>query len=237
MQDMLDIAERRGIAVEWVDLGRRNGEYEDGVIRVNPGRLAATQRITLAHELGHAWHGHSACQHDVRRAAKQERDADAHAALLLVDEFTYRAAERTYSESGVGAVAAELGVPARFVERLREVERDGAHGGWPGICDPEPPDEKHVDDKIETARRKVEEVHDAMLAAIAFEAKWLNDPRAGDGRKAQAILDTFGVSETRHFQRVISALRSPSAWAQHPKTCAILRERMQGRSRVRRQTA
>ncbi|GAB3884393.1 ImmA/IrrE family metallo-endopeptidase [Terrabacter terrigena] len=237
MDELLETAQRRGLVVELKDdLGERNGEYEDGVIRINTRRLAATQRITLAHELGHAWHGHTACNHDARRAARQEREADAHAAMLLVEEAAYRQAEATFSEAGIGAVAAELGVPNRFVERMREIE-GGAFGGWPPLCEGQPPDEKPVDDVVEQSRQLVAAVTDAMVDAIAFEAEWLNDPRAGDGRKAQAIMDRFGVNEARHYQRVVAALRSPSAWAAHPQACAILKARMETRSRVRRRTA
>ncbi|NUP32911.1 MAG: ImmA/IrrE family metallo-endopeptidase [Streptomycetaceae bacterium] len=232
MHQLLDTAERRGLTVEWVDLGSRNGEYECGTIRINPNRLARTQRWTLAHELGHAWHDHEACHHDAARAARQEREADAHAAMLLVDEFTWRAAEREFSEAGIGAVANELEVPQRFVERMRELER-GLHGGWPPICEGAPPDEKPPTDHVDESRALVAAVTDSLLQAVVFEREWINDPRAGDGRKAQAIHERFGVNETRHYQRVVAALRSPSVWAAEPQTCAILKARMEHRSRAR----
>jgi hypothetical protein len=52
---------------------------------------------------------------------------DEHAAVLLVSEYEYRDAERVYGPS-LGAVAAELAIPQRFVERLRDLTRSGA---WP----------------------------------------------------------------------------------------------------------
>ncbi|GAA2037555.1 hypothetical protein GCM10009740_31760 [Terrabacter terrae] len=69
---------------------------------------------------------------------------------------------------------------------------------------------------------------------LAFERRWLNDPRAGDGRKAQAILETFGVNETRYYQRLVAALGTREAWESDPGTTALLRERLASRSRGRR---
>lgn len=119
--DMLGVAQGRGIRVQFGDLGERHGEYGDGVITINERRPEEVQRIILAHELGHAWHDHQATV-DPRRTAKQEREADEHAVRLLVDRFAYEKAERMYGPS-VGAVAAELGLPARMVETLRGITR------------------------------------------------------------------------------------------------------------------
>lgn len=127
--DMLGVAESRGIRVEWRDLGERHGEYHEGVITLNGGRPEEVQRIVLAHELGHAWHGHEPSGNS-RVRARQEREADQHAATLLVNRFDYEKAERMYGPS-VGAVAAELGLPARFIEHLRDHTR---RGGWGPRC-------------------------------------------------------------------------------------------------------
>ena len=69
---------------------------------------------------------------------------------------------------------------------------------------------------------------------LAFERCWVNDPRAGDGRKAQAILDTFGVTETRHYQRLVAALDTREAWEADPGMTALLSARLQSRSRAAR---
>ena len=59
MEDLLALAVARGLRVVWCDLGRRNGEYRaSGLIVLNPRRPGQTQRVTLAHELGHARYGH-----------------------------------------------------------------------------------------------------------------------------------------------------------------------------------
>lgn len=127
--DMLGIAQERGIRVQWADLGDRHGEYGQGVITINERRPEEVQRIILAHELGHAWHDHRPVP-DPFAERRQEREADEHAARLLVDRHTYEAAERMYGPS-LGAVARELGLPARLVERLRDITR---RGDWGSTC-------------------------------------------------------------------------------------------------------
>lgn len=129
MKDILDIAFQRGVRVEFADLGSRNGEYADGVVTINHRRPEHVQRIILAHELGHHAHDHKPTENRHRKAF-QEREADRHAARLLVDRITYQNAEQMYGPS-VGAVAAELGVPARYVEALRDVT---LRGEWPPLC-------------------------------------------------------------------------------------------------------
>ena len=66
---------------------------------------------------------------------------------------------------------------------------------------------------------------------LAFERRWVNDPRAGDGRKAQAILETFGVNETRHYQRLVAAIGTRGAWEADAGMTAILTERLRSRAR------
>ncbi|NUP03556.1 MAG: DUF3263 domain-containing protein [Nonomuraea sp.] len=74
---------------------------------------------------------------------------------------------------------------------------------------------------------------DLLADLLEFERAWLNDPRAGDGRKAQAIRETFGVNETRHYQRVVAAVTSREAWETDPVTTRALSEQLQARSRQR----
>lgn len=132
MQDMLEIAKYRGVEVQVVDLGDRNGDYADGLIRINSRRPEHVQRIILAHELGHEHHNHLPAGSRYAQRA-QEAEADRHAAMLLVGRTTYQRAERMYGPA-VGAVAAELGLPARFVEALREVERRDLWPPWCGLA-------------------------------------------------------------------------------------------------------
>ncbi len=120
MEDMLEIARRQGLRVAWRDLGRRNGEYHSsGLILLNPRKTALVQRVTLAHELGHAAHGH-AWTDDTAVHERQERIADQHAAGLLIRAHEYARAEALVGPHA-GALARELGVTRHIVEvwRLR----------------------------------------------------------------------------------------------------------------------
>src|SRR5690348_16335759 len=119
MQGMLAIAHQRGIEVRWADLGERHGEYVDGVVTIHEDRPEEVQRIILAHELGHAALNHHPTRSRWTREL-QEREADKHAAMLLVARLAHERAERLYGPS-IGAVAAELEMPTRIVEALREI--------------------------------------------------------------------------------------------------------------------
>lgn len=103
-----------GLTVIWKDLGRRNGELTSGgFVILNPRRREWMQRCTLAHEMGHWWHGHDwRGRHDRER---DEREADTYAAKLLISPVDYALAERTVGEHP-GALAKELGVTRRMVE-------------------------------------------------------------------------------------------------------------------------
>lgn len=118
MEDLIAHAATMGLGIKWRDLGRRNGElHSAGVIVLNQRKPMLTQRVTLAHELGHAWHGH-----DWTRAHDRERDerqADAYAARLLISPTDYAFAERIVG-CHPGALAKELGVTRRLVELWRE---------------------------------------------------------------------------------------------------------------------
>lgn len=118
MNRLIDHATAMGLRVMWRDLGRRNGEFHSsGLIVINPRKTALTQRTTLAHELGHAWHGHDwTHDHDLER---DERQADIYAAQLLISPAEYAAAERTVGPHA-GALAKELGVTRRLVELWRD---------------------------------------------------------------------------------------------------------------------
>lgn len=118
MQDLIDYAIRNGWGVKFRDLGRRNGEYSRGLIVVNDRRRTGfTQRMTLAHEIGHAHHDH-AWTDDPQERARQEREADVVAAHLLIRPDEYAYAERLVG-AHPGAIAKELGVTPAYVELWR----------------------------------------------------------------------------------------------------------------------
>lgn len=98
------------------------GVYEDErrTITLSTGLTARQARCTLAHELGHAWHGHR-WQGDPHHDADRERLADEHAAVLLVDPALYARAEGLVGPHP-GAIARELDVSPGVVrawQRLR----------------------------------------------------------------------------------------------------------------------
>ena len=120
---MLKLATERGVRVAWRDLGRRHGEYHStGLILLNPRRSTTMQRVTLAHELGHAHYGHT-WTGDAVLHARHERVADEYAAELLIRSRDYALAERIAGPH-LGGLARELGVTTRIVEAWqRQAER------------------------------------------------------------------------------------------------------------------
>lgn len=76
------------------------------------------QREVLAHELGHVHYGHDwRHPHDRER---DERQADAYAARLLISPLEYAAAEQIYGPHP-GALAEALRVSVEIVEAWRNV--------------------------------------------------------------------------------------------------------------------
>ncbi|WP_061960622.1 ImmA/IrrE family metallo-endopeptidase [Demequina flava] len=118
MGRIIRTAEHMGYRVQFRDIGRASGYlYGGGLIVLNYRRSELTQRVTLAHELGHAHHGHDWTRdHDRHR---DERQADQYAARLLISPVEYAAAEALVG-SHAGALARELGVTRRLVELRRE---------------------------------------------------------------------------------------------------------------------
>ena len=92
------------------------GEYDHAhrVIRLDPRLSGVPYTSTLAHELGHAAHGHTAS------TIVTEREADEYAAWLLIPFCRYMEAARAYET--VEAVAHELevlpGDAARYAARM-----------------------------------------------------------------------------------------------------------------------
>lgn len=118
MEQLLARAAAQGVRVAWRDLGRRAGEYHSsGLILLNPSRSATTQRVTLAHELGHVHYGHAWTEDPITRE-HHERLADRFGARLLISREAYVAAEWLVGPH-VGALARELGVTTTVVEAWR----------------------------------------------------------------------------------------------------------------------
>lgn len=127
LEDLIAAAEDMGLHVKWDNLGRRSGELRrSGLVLLNHRKSVLTQRCTLAHEMGHWSLGHDwTLYHDVER---DEREADAYAARLLISPVDYALAERLHGPH-VGALARELDVSSRLVEVWRKVVWRGATTG------------------------------------------------------------------------------------------------------------
>lgn len=117
MDELIEHAESMGLHVKWDNLGRRSGELRrSGLVLLNHRKSMLTQRVTLAHECGHAWHGHDWTRTHERE--RDEREADTYAALLLINADAYARAERVAGEHA-GAIAKELNVTRHLVEMWR----------------------------------------------------------------------------------------------------------------------
>lgn len=79
--------------------------------------LGETQaRCTLAHELGHWWHGDLGCG---QYQGKEERKADFYAAKLLISPAEYATCETMYGPEP-HVIAHHLGVTVHLVKKWRE---------------------------------------------------------------------------------------------------------------------
>lgn len=126
---LLEIARERGLFVEWSprlgDWLRAYYDRETCTITLNSRLSLQQQAFALAHELGHAWHGHT---HTGNPGADlgAERLADEYAARLLIEPGRYAAAEALRGPHP-GAIADELGVHQDAVEVYQRVLRQRAH--------------------------------------------------------------------------------------------------------------
>ena len=124
LDEVVAHAEGMGLRVEWSYLGTRSGELRpDGAVIINPRKSLLTQRVTVAHECGHAHHGHDWRERHSRE--RDEREADLYAAELLIDPLGLRAAASLYG-GDVRVLAKELGVTARLLRLWAETHRLGA---------------------------------------------------------------------------------------------------------------
>jgi len=129
MRVLLTIARERGLFVEWSrDLGVWLRGYYDApacTITLNSLCSIEQQRYALAHELGHAWYGHTSAG-DLHTDTEAERLADEHAAGLLIQPAEFAAAELLRGPHP-GAIAEELGVHQDVVEVYQRVLRRRPH--------------------------------------------------------------------------------------------------------------
>ena len=113
MADLEGVAHHMGVHVEYRSVLRRGrwGEYDHRrrTVRLLSGLGAVQWRSTLAHELGHAHHGHW------WPSLKHENQADSYAARLLISPTDWSAAISAHPDNPL-SVAAELGVLPRLVE-------------------------------------------------------------------------------------------------------------------------
>lgn len=110
MEKLLRVAERYGIRVLYGSLDGRNGVYYDDLklIIVEQSLPPAMEKFTLAHELGHAHHGHR------ESTPSNEIKADEFAARLLINDDDYMNAETVCEDPRY--IAQELNLPLRAVE-------------------------------------------------------------------------------------------------------------------------
>ena len=126
MRVLMRIAQERGLYVEFSrDLGewvRGMYNHDSRTIILNAWLDDLQRPYTLAHELGHAWHGHVFDGDDPHGDPEAERLADEHAASLLIDPEQYARAEQLYGPHP-GALADELGVHPDVVNIFQRVLR------------------------------------------------------------------------------------------------------------------
>lgn len=120
MDRLLDLAETAGLTVEFRPLRLHSGLMMPGNrILIDPRKSTMTQRVALAHELGHFHHSHDWRNPHDRQ--KDELQADCYAASLLIDVESYAAAEVIYDSPA--AIASALEVPLRLLEMWCEKQR------------------------------------------------------------------------------------------------------------------
>ena len=118
--DLSAVAEKLGVRMDYdahgvLKEGDLGGWFpQERLVLVRSGLGWKNLRHTVAHELGHAAHGHPA-GHD----PKHERQADEYAARLLINRDDYEQAELVY-EGNAQAIAHELDVTMHMLEVWRD---------------------------------------------------------------------------------------------------------------------
>lgn len=115
MRELLAHAARLGVSVHMAHLpAPYRGFYDHPNARViyDFGLTPIEKRCVVAHELGHAFHGHTG-----RGIRSQEDAADLYAARLLIDPADYAAAEQVSAD--VQWIADELHVEPHLVRMFQ----------------------------------------------------------------------------------------------------------------------
>lgn len=119
---LLRLVEERGLRVV-ERTGPTRGGFDPArrVIRIAPGMSRRTTRSVLAHELGHAVLSHAPTTHPVLRE-RQERQADAWAARLLITPRSYAVAEEIRGPHPA-SLAHELDVTVELIAAYQDFLR------------------------------------------------------------------------------------------------------------------
>ena len=129
MRELLRYAREQGVFVEPSRSMGENlrGLYDHGLrtITLNAWLNGEQSRSTLAHELGHAWYGHTWTR-DPHGDNEHERLADEWAAKFLIDTHAYALAERDCGPHP-GALAAALDVTPNLVVVFQRIARRSAN--------------------------------------------------------------------------------------------------------------
>lgn len=113
INSLVERAATMGHRVEFLPLHGKSGLLlPNRLILINSERRAMTQKVALAHELGHVHYGHDWRQPHCR--GRDEFQADAYAANILISPAEYAVAEVMYDD--LGSIAHELEVPLHLLK-------------------------------------------------------------------------------------------------------------------------
>lgn len=116
MVDVEKLAENHGITLQFTSKRTSPMAWwnpETRTIKVRDGLPYRKTRSLIAHELGHAYYGHTVS------TPKNERQADSYAAQILITEEAYRRAEEAYGTS-IEKLAYELDVMPSIITAWRQ---------------------------------------------------------------------------------------------------------------------
>ena len=117
--ELEQIAEIMGIMIVTHIGGEKGRWYPDRkTVSIRKGLHPIQHLCTLAHELGHAHHGHSPSAIKWIHT-RQEREADQWAAQLLINKEAFRIMERE-CDGHEGAMAEGLGVTIHLIQAWKE---------------------------------------------------------------------------------------------------------------------
>lgn len=130
LRDLLELAKKAKLEVCWQEMDAYSGLLIGNVIVLNSKRSLLTQKVALAHELGHAYYGHThygAMKAQPLTHEKAELQADRHAAKILLDAEDVRAVCSAFTDPA--RCAQELGVPTRIL-RLWLADHEELLADW-----------------------------------------------------------------------------------------------------------